>query len=139
MVAKIFCGKSYPLAKNYRPVTIVNMKHELAKELDDAGFPQKMDYGHWFYSSDGSQCGFWGHGEKFAPPRDAIKVPTLDELIEACRPYFWDLVCNVGIRRGDVVIQEAEWVADARIDNITATGDTPAEAVAHLWLAIHKR
>jgi hypothetical protein len=42
------------------------------------------------------------------------------------------------IVRGGEIIQKGEWEAHSRLDNPAATGPTPDEAVARLWLALHK-
>lgn len=65
--------------------------------------------------------------------------PSLEELIQGCQPYFWDLVSNVTIKKGDEIIEQGGWVADARLDDISAEGQTAVEAVARLWIALKKK
>ena len=64
--------------------------------------------------------------------------PTLSELIEACAPYFEALYCEPRISRGDEIIEEGGWTASARLDDIRVHSATPEDAVARLWLALHK-
>lgn len=109
------------------------MTYELAEELRNNGYPQPKNdewegRGTWMGIEDGNMS--------FAP--------TLSKLIEACQPYFESLICLPTIQRSDFwgnkgeIIQNGGWEAFARIDNIFATGLTPEEAVARLWLALQK-
>lgn len=102
------------------------ISYELAKALEDAGFPQS------------------GSGTRVAPPdvlvarrHDFVYVPTLEELIEACgRPLF--IESNIG-RIGDET-QEIWISGKARgMGQKFATGLTPTEAIARLWLALNKQ
>jgi hypothetical protein len=103
------------------------MNYELAKELKDAGFPQE------------------GKGARIAPPdkivarrEDFAYVPALEELIEACGKNFMRL---------ETVAANGWWEAHGRFWNTDGSlyfrdpslGDTPAEAVAHLWLAVNSK
>jgi hypothetical protein len=56
------------------------------------------------------------------------RVPTLEELIEACRPRFFSLVDNV-----------RNWRAQSQNAEFNTEGSTPEEAVAQLWLALNKK
>src|SRR5437879_2677349 len=56
------------------------MNYALAKERQEAGFPQGGD-GKWIHSPD----------QLVARKADRIYVPTLSELIEACRFAFRSL------------------------------------------------
>ena len=58
---------------------------------------------------------------------DRVYVPTLEELIEACGMNFGSLD---RLRDG--------WLASANYDQ-NCFAETPAEAVARLWLALQKR
>ena len=92
------------------------MDYELAKSLMDAGFPQ---------IGKGSSIGspnklVWRSG-------DRVYVPTLEELIEACGRNF-----------GSLDRQHDGWLASANYDQ-SCFAETPAGAVAHLWLALQKR
>lgn len=126
------------------------MNYELAKELKDAGFPQELKMGDWFYpihesthlrlvtlhgSEHTERC---GHGRcdcecNYCYPdacRDGLKVPTLEELIEACGEGFHKLSktgvwSTYGARSNGAVEIEV--------------GANPTEAVARLWLALNKK
>jgi hypothetical protein len=92
------------------------MDYELAKSLMDAGFPQ---------IGKGSLIGplhklVWRCG-------DRVYVPTLEELIEACGENF-----------GSLDKKHYGWLAYAPYDQ-SYFAKTSVEAVAHLWLALHKR
>lgn len=119
------------------------MNYELAEELRDAGFPQEVKYGDWIYYPDKS-CMFIGNsddmgdttgGYSFTLGRESttakpnrVKVPTLEELIEACgdKLHF--------ITR----VHDDIWEAGARDSFYDAgSGKTPIEAVARLWLALN--
>jgi len=58
---------------------------------------------------------------------DRVYVPTLEELIEACGKNF-----------GALDKEHDGWLASANCDQSCA-GETPAEAVARLWLLLQKR
>ena len=92
------------------------MDYDLAESLMDAGFPQ---------IGKGSLIGpmkklVWRSG-------DRVYVPTLEELIEAC-----------GMNFGSLDKQHDGWLASANCDQ-TYFAETPAEAVARLWLALQQR
>jgi hypothetical protein len=90
------------------------MDYVLAKELNDAGFPQAGD-GKWVLPPD----------RLVARRADRIYVPTLSELIKACGEGF--------VRLHKV---EGRWIAgDGGLGVVR--GATPKEAVARLWLALH--
>ena len=92
------------------------MDNELAKELKEAGFPQAIHY------NSGGVADFL---ERDANGKTHIvSIPTLEELIEACGAAFhW-----VGR------VSYAPFLARGQI--MQATGYTPIEAVARLWLAL---
>jgi hypothetical protein len=86
------------------------MKIELSKKLEEAGFKQRGDSQEY----NGSYC------------------PTLLELINACGDEFRWLK-----HRGN------NWLAQQRqhpvgLGDISASGSTPDEAVANLWLKLKK-
>jgi hypothetical protein len=98
------------------------MNYELAKQLNDAGFPQG------------------GNGRSILPPdqivarsHDRVYVPTLSELIEAC----------VASRPGApfrLYHKNGKWRAQLSNDQTSPWyfGSSPEEAVARLWLALNK-
>lgn len=95
--------------------------YELAKELKDAGFPQPeghKDYRGLFLNSDNEIDSRW--------ESDAVYVPTLEELIEACGDFKFTLVHA-----------QDGWYAETR--GTSSTGTTSADAVARLWLALNKK
>lgn len=117
------------------------MDYKLAKELKDAGFPQTSDEGREsenvdvFIEPSGTLCRRWN-----AVEFPAYRIPTLEELIEACRKekHF----VSVG-ESGHV---PEEWEAKIECweryqepgDDVREfkVGSTPQIAVAKLWLAL---
>lgn len=96
------------------------MKPELAKQLKDAGFPQKEDCGH---------CEYTWLNENW--------VPTLSELIEVCVEMDHEKTFNL-----ENIKDNALWWAEMRHFGIIIAqtkGSDPEEAVAKLWLALNKK
>lgn len=97
--------------------------YKLAKQLKEAGFPQK------------------GAGKTVAGPMNGnpeipeyIYVPILEELIEACGEGFERLI-RIKAGTGGVVFQ-----AQGGYENYeVAQYKTPTEAVARLWLALNPK
>lgn len=95
------------------------MEYALAKELADAGFPQKYP---WICGCDGPiSC------LDHMVIRDP-RIPSLEELVEACGKDLGNL--NQGSGEG--------WYCADRSETVSFHGSTPTEAVAHLWLALNK-
>src|SRR5271156_5222250 len=59
--------------------------------------------------------------------KEVVYSPTLTELIEACGLPF-ELSCDAA----------GHWYASTKAE-LRRSGDTPAEAVARLWLVLHSR
>lgn len=101
------------------------MNYELAKALQDAGYPLRrieggMCVGPW-PTLDMNPAGGYAIGAQH------FYAPTLEELIEACgEPLKLYIMKN----RTDISLAGPE---------IKATGATPKEAVARLWLALNKK
>ena len=89
------------------------MDYLLANELKNAGFPQG-GRGRWIVDPN----------RIVVRSEDRAYVPTLEELIEACGAAFH----SVGR------VSYAPFLARGPI--VQATGQTPIEAVARLWLAL---
>jgi hypothetical protein len=99
------------------------MDYELAKQLKDAGFPQKEPnaFVGIVNASQGDE-----HGRAY--------FPTLEELLEACGDR--ELVLSKRIVEAD---KEYEWRAVVPYPNPVGFGSTPTEAVARLWLALNTK
>ena len=95
------------------------MDYELAKKLQDAGFPQ-AGKGSWIGPSSNL---IWRSS-------DRVYNPILSELIEACRDEFDNL--NRLRTTGTLRFQAA---GAGKIGD----GSTPEEAVARLWLALNEK
>jgi hypothetical protein len=113
------------------------MKYELAKELKDAGFPQAI--GQWSLAYDKQRkllhvVRWKSIDEEIAADDPALDcfAPALEELIEACGVDFSYLA------KAD---NGSEWKCATysyhRHRVTEATGITPDQAVARLWLALH--
>jgi hypothetical protein len=104
------------------------MEYKLAKELDEAGFPQLK-------------------GKSFVSRVSGYRIPTLEELIEAC------------VEKGQLSLNyhgQGKWIArigyfiestpDQKMkgypqmaQHCVVEASTPTEAVARLWLALNKK
>lgn len=105
------------------------MNYELAKELKEAGFPQK-GLGRWVDDTNGIWSDRPDYDSKFA----FAYFPSLEELIEACGEAFNDL------QRPTSDTAERKWYALATAPTKPwphGEGETPTEAVARLWLALN--
>lgn len=106
------------------------MKYELALKLKNAGFPRSSS---WVDEGDKFQddVGYAGR-----------EVPTLSELIEACQGsihvlrFPLSLEKQIGIK---VMAESSIFVNSNEEECIKGFGETPAEAVANLWLALNKK
>lgn len=101
------------------------MNYELAKQLKDAGFPFKK-YTCKFKDHEG--FGTCDYCQPVSPP--------LEELIEACGEGFdWLTQKTVPNKIGNWCAQKRNAIAGEQC----VVGTTPTEAVARLWLALHKK
>jgi hypothetical protein len=102
-----------------------SMTYELAKQLKERGFPQDSQ----FKTIDRQHCPPASNFNTAQEMIDAtVFLPSLSELIEACGTPFRLTSYTNGV-----------WNASDKItsDGIMTHGDTPDEAVAKLWLALH--
>lgn len=103
------------------------MNYETAKALKDAGFPQEIKIGGWFYHN--FQMMQWCDPTHYKIKHDDICIPTLDSLIEECGDEFASLTKN-----------SSEWLAQSYgIEISPGIGSTSFEAIAKLYLALHKK
>lgn len=86
------------------------MDYKLAKKLKNAGYPQKSKNAVSFSISDN---------------KESVYLPTLEELIEACKPARILLTEE----------KEGQWFAFSNT-SVKAKGVTPEQAVANLWLNV---
>ena len=102
------------------------MDYKLAKELKEAGFPQRQHVN----GRVATECGEIVKAGNFA------YATTLEELIEACgKVRFVSL-------ESCIPNELCSWRATGlnnEPNEIATTGDTPVEAVARLWLALNKK
>lgn len=95
------------------------MDYQLARSLKDAGFPQ----GEAPRGGDIIPTGSFGY----------VRVPHLEELIDACGSNLYSLESNCKDQK------IYSWRATARWVTKSWDGSTPTEAVARLWLALNKK
>lgn len=105
------------------------MNYELAKQLKEAGFPQK---GKGHISSKGKEFKY-----EHIAYGDDLYFPTLSELIEVCGDRFGSLMrWSQDLSK----FKKREWLASEEIDfGCKESGSTPEEAVAKLWLELNKK
>jgi len=141
----------------------------LAKKLKDAGFPQEPKFHgdpsgdvfvftgsfYWFVKpeacvlpgfvdADEYQKWLQSASDPITPannPPDLVKIPSLEELIEACGKDIFEIHKDWPVKDGII------WVAVGKLvvtisgeyeskGNMLESGETPAEAVANLWLEL---
>lgn len=89
------------------------MNYELAKKLKDAGFPIPI------------------HGQVMESEKETY-YPTLEELIEECGNHF------ISLEKFGHKFKANAYIENDRIgDQLHVNGETPSEAVANLYLALH--
>lgn len=100
----------------------MGMNYELAKQLKDAGFPQHLDP-------------TWVEDEGVVSSLGYSLLPTLSELIEACKEDFVTLrkTSNGWEATGHKVVEDKERTIAAY------SCETPEEAVAKLWLFFNEK
>lgn len=107
------------------------MDYKLAKELEDAGFPQEGDGGSCIDETCPHQ------GKPHNGGNCIAYIPTLSELIEACGDDFYSLIKE---KREEVTIWCAAsakaYSGKSGYESLATT--TPEEAVARLWLALQQ-
>ena len=112
------------------------LSYKLAKQLKDAGFPQKLMAGDSYYSLVGHPRLGIPHQEAVCrifidmPDTaslldDLVKIPTLEELIEWCGGEF-DSLISIGDK----------WMACGGPD-FKLTSKTPSISMALLGLKLH--
>jgi len=104
------------------------MNYKICKELKDAGFPQKLKYGDWYYENLGEEkvpTMNVGAGIEFPM---CAKIPTLDEIIEEIGEDFGEL------QRDDDGTGVVWYVSHRSIRGMIGEGKTPFEAVAKLYI-----
>lgn len=102
--------------------------YELAKELKESGFPlrQSKALKLVYFNKFGESV---SHGVITEIDDIEIIIPTLEELIKACKDFASLCATSSGIWTAEVWSEEL----------LPVEGLTPEEAVARLWLAINKK
>lgn len=104
------------------------MNYELAKQLKDAGFPQKgsgiCQKHEQVYSMHLISDPDYHYCDDFA------YIPTLEELIEACLEGGKCIQLNMDAKGCGA------WMGNNHFKEHYEEGSTPTEAVAKLWLSL---
>lgn len=102
------------------------MEYELAKQLKDAGFPQKVSVNTMIWKN-----GDWtvALGEEIELATVLVR-PTLSELIEEC---------GTRVRLDWFPATKSAYANCCDKSQHQHLGSTPEEAVAHLWLALNNK
>lgn len=108
------------------------MDYSLAKQLKDAGFPQKLKHGCHFYYDNMRNDFIIKNTRENALYEETTVRPTLSELIEACGDE------TVQLTSYTTRISLGEKRCVAKCKEILGIGDTPEEAVAKLWIVLNK-
>jgi len=119
----------------------MSIDYELAQELKEAGFPQSNKQGAWWFDEHKTlfvQATTYGVDE-VNRTSECVRVPTLEELIEACPEeiddHCFSFACLTFHKSG-------KWLAGyEKYEKFTpeCCGSTAIEAVARLWLALYKK
>ena len=101
------------------------MTYETVLALKNSGFPQNPDN----ELLHPPFCTGWEPGNK-CTEEDQCRVPTLSELIEACKAEIHLHVAVGGASKAIHYLDDGE--------KIDCMGSTPEESVARLWLALNE-
>lgn len=106
------------------------MNYELAKKLKDAGFPQEKKQGKYRFENE------FETDELVLEIEQPIYVPTLSELIEACG---WISLDPDYLGRWIAIERALKDSPNSDEPARGASGSTPEEAVALLWLELNNK
>ena len=106
--------------------------YKLAKQLKEAGFPQGGS-GKWLSSIGVLKLEYAKEYD------DAVYLPTLAELIEACgKPFVLHSPKSYDVCEEYVCPSMTKWVAFRQNPHTDAEGKSPEEAVAKLYIKLNK-
>jgi hypothetical protein len=103
---------------------------EIAKRLKAAGFPQRFTGGTAF-NEQGLAMQRVGEGQ-WITQNTEVSIPTLNELIKACGESFG------GLEHLPYETRNKFRAYKQHPETLSGYGETPAEAVARLWLLMNK-
>lgn len=116
------------------------MNYKLAKQLKEAGYPQEPKnrgyYKKEYVYRDCDRGGVFWDKEGVIDSKEVIKVPYLEELIDACEDRFGSLEkVKIGWRA-----KNWDTLYKLKPDKrpVLTIEETPLEAVAKLWLELNK-
>lgn len=105
------------------------MNYELAKELKEAGFPQNPDNRELHTE----KCGGWENPDPECRIDTRPRVPTLEELIEACKPYLRQITFH-----SDGTV-DAKCGAKSPFPNRIYSSRTLDHALSKMWIALNAK
>lgn len=126
------------------------MEYALAKELKDAGFPQKPEgEGIDITNYEELRSAGKSHAEAYVY-KERCTIPTLSELIEALQPLKQFSLRYLGTNIEGKRWEASFWRSEVKCDECGKEKEsgktidsgyfsTSEEAVANLWLALNKR
>ena len=107
------------------------MTYELAKQLKDAGFPQRFSSG---YAFDEQGLVIEVLNDRHWKLKDTdISIPTLNELIKECGEAFG------GLEHFPNEMSKQFRAYNQPAATLSIYADTPENAVTKLWLALNKK
>ena len=107
------------------------MEYKLAKQLKEAGFPQKKYLGGLHVMENG-----------ICPKirtASSVYMPVLSDLIMACGDYFQLTKWNDNNDDEKWIASEEIYYDDSGYQNDTGKGKTPEEAVARLYIKLNEK
>ena len=107
------------------------MTYEVAKQLKDAGFPQRFNRGAAF-NAQGVMVYFTADKQGKVSDTD-VSIPSLNELIKACGDKFG------GLEHFPDESSNKFRVFSRPDGALSFFAHTPEEAVAKLWLLLNKK
>lgn len=115
------------------------LTYSKALELKNAGFPfRKSKSLHAIYFKKDGTLTSYHYGDK-TTEEIYLYVPTLSELVEACGKKFWALeVVGKKWRARAFNSRKVTNMSDKSFEGLDSIGSSPEEAVASLYLALHK-
>jgi len=108
------------------------MEYELAKQLKEAGFPQKSQF--WWHKGKIKWQGGTSKTFEKMVATGYVAAPTISELIEACEGKLFALYRTANGQWFADYHEKDNWLSPKKSTDIF---DTLEEVIAKLWLALH--
>ena len=118
------------------------LDYNLCRRLKEAGFPllrsvdvmwdgkhKKIDLNYDMFLEE----------PLFNLDDDTFWIPTLEELIEACKENFSALAHEINNENIEEFVAYSDWGHDHQPEGTSGHGSTPSEAVAALYISLHEK